>query len=277
MKKRIFITFGDDKFAESRDYAAKMAKRWGGFDKVIVYTPNDIDEDFKKEHEDIFCIKRGYGLWLWKPYLIYKTLNEEAKDGDMLFYGDGGAFFMRSIRYIEKSLGDDDIWVSCVPLCEWQFTKADAFELLSCKDVDYKMTAQAQGGFLYIRKTQDSMSFIKKWLDACCDLRLLHPDNIALGLENPVGFHGHREDQSILSLLCKKHGIKLHQDPTQFGKYPERYWVKGFDKAPYMGKREYPVSIILHRSRTILKKSFINQIILSLIPKRIGLKLLKIG
>jgi len=108
---RIYITFGDEKYKKTRDFSAKMAKIVGNFDRVIAYGPEDIDNDFKQKHADIFRISRGYGLWLWKPYLIYKTLMKECDAGDLLFYGDGGSFFIRSVRHIELSMGGDDIWV----------------------------------------------------------------------------------------------------------------------------------------------------------------------
>lgn len=53
---------------------------------------NEIDESFRKANEEIFRIKRGYGLWIWMPYFIYKTLLEICSDGDYLLYADGGFF-----------------------------------------------------------------------------------------------------------------------------------------------------------------------------------------
>ena len=275
---RIFITFGDEKFAKSRDFAAKMAKYFGGFDKVVAYAPKDIDDDFKEKHKKIFNIKRGYGLWLWKPYFIYKTLNEVCKDGDMLFYGDGGSFFFRSVKHIEKAMGDDDIWVSCVPFFEWQYTKSDAFKLLGCENEDYKKTAQIQGGFLYIRKTEHSVLFIKKWLEACCDIKLLHPDNIGLGLPVVNGFCAHREDQSLLSLLSKKEGLVPHKDPSQFGRYPEWYFIhrkQSCDKSileiqDVFNKREYPALIILHRMPVVDIYAIAKNFLILFVPKIIG-------
>lgn len=271
---RVFITFGDEKYAKTRDFAARMAKLMGGFDKVVTYTPEDIDEGFKKNHDDIFSIKRGYGLWLWKPYLIYKALNEICQEGDYLFYSDGGAFFFRSVSYIEKVMGDSDMWISCVPLKEWQFTKQDTFDLMGCHGDKYEKTPQVQGTFLYIRKTPRSIAFIKEWLDLCCDIRLLHPDNVVSHAENKNGFHGHREDQSILSLLCKMKGQRVYQDPTQYSRFPEKYWRKGFERALDTPKKQYPPIIILHRTANLNISDILRQIILLFIPRWIGLKLI---
>lgn len=81
---------------------------------------------------------------------------------------------------------------------------------------------------------------------------------------NCKDFVSHREDQSILSLLCKKEGIKTHLDPTQWGiiyRYPpmltdNKYIYKRADHI-----NEYPVCIALHRNDLSIKnriKLFVN-------------------
>ena len=271
--KRIYVTFGDERFAKSRDFGVKMATLVGGFDMAIGYSMDDIPEDFKKKHHLIFNIKRGAGLWLWKPYLIYKTLTEIANEGDMVFYAVGGSFFIRNIKHIERSMGANDIWVSWIPFVESQFTKADTFVLMDCEKEDFKRSAQIQGGFIYVRKSIETINFIKEWLDYCCDINILHPDNLCPGIKNDANFIAHREDQSVLSLLCKKHRIIPHLDPSQYGKYPYMYGVWGFDRPAINYNEEYPVSIILHRSPNINVIEVIKLFILSIIPKRLGEKL----
>ena len=271
---RYFITFGDNRFRKSCKFGAKAAAMFGGFDKAIIYSPNDIDETFRKANEEIFRINRGYGLWLWKPYFIYKTLTDLCSDGDYLFYADGGSFFIRSVKNIEKAMGSNDIWVSHNSLLEWQFTKKDAFDLMECHGVKYERTSQAQGGFLYIHKTNETVKFIKEWLDLCCDIRLLHPENILSKADNPSGFISHREDQSVLSLLCKKKGLRLYQDPTQYGKYPEKYWKSGFEHIDNI-KKEYPVCIVLHRTGDLKLSIIFRQLVLTILPRKMGKLLIR--
>lgn len=271
---RYYITFGDEKYEKTKNFSAMMAKIFGGFDYVIAYSPSDIDEEYKNTHKDIFNIKRGYGLWLWKPYIIYKTLTEVCKDGDFLFYGDGGSFFFRNIKYIENSMGTDKIWVSHNSLVEWQFTKKDVFDLMNCHGTNYENTAQAQGGFMYLIKSDDTLKFVKDWLNLCENMLLLHPDNLYSKEQNVPGFISHREDQSILSLLCKKNHIKLHQDPTQFGKYPEKYWQEGIIRVDDSYMLEYPVCIILHRTACLDINTILRQLILTIIPRKWGLHMI---
>lgn len=271
---KVFIAYADQKYETTRNFAGKMAKIFGNFDKVVLYGPKDIDQKFLSENKETFAIKRGAGLWLWKPYIIAKALREECSVGDYLFYGDAGSFFIRDVDHIIKAMWDESIYVSAVPLAEWQFTKADCFKLMGCHDEKIKETAQIQGSFLCLRKNHHTEVFINEWLGLCCDLKLLHPDNFALGSKNPDGFVAHREDQSILSLLCKKKGINPHLDPSQYGKYPEKYWSDNHKKTPLGVKKEYPVCIILHRTANVNKIVALKQLILALVPRRLGLHLI---
>lgn len=269
---RIFVTFGDENYAKSRSFAAKMARLIGGFDKVIEYKPEDIDESFKERHKDIFKIKRGFGLWLWKPYFIYKTLVDVISDGDSLFYADAGSFFIRNVKHIEKSM-KDDMWISSIPFNEWQFTKKDTIYTLGCNEDRILKTPQRQACFLYMRKTEASVSFVKEWLDWCSDINILHPENILTGQPNSEDFFAHREDQSILSLLSKKYGIKAHQDPSQFGRCPslcyKRLDPKYTNTSELSDKREYPVCIVLHRTGDMNVMIIMKQLLMVILPKSI--------
>lgn len=271
--KKIFITYGDGKYRKPRDFAGRMAKRFGSFDQVLLMGPEDIDGDFQEQHKDIFSIKRGAGLWIWKPYIIDKVLQEKCSEGDYLFYSDAGAFFIRSVNNIIKPMMEqnEDIWLSATPLVEWQFTKADCFKMLECDNDEIRNSAQIQGGFICIRKSDKSVKFIKEWLALCCDLRLMHPQNIFLHEQNPPNFVANRDDQSLLSLLAKKHHITPHKDPTQFGKYPERYWLYNFEKVHVKYRDKYPVCIILHRSTNLSPLEIGKSLILTFLPRRLGL------
>lgn len=269
---KYFISYGDEKFSKSLKIAGLMAKFVGGFDKIKLYGPADLNSNFVKSNKEILSIKRGAGLWLWKPYIIYETLLNEINDGDLVFYSDAGSFFVRNVRHIEKVMKNSDIWVSDIPFQEVQFTKEDAFRILDIDDA-VKDTAQIQASFLCIRKSKESVLFIKEWLDKCCDINLLHPDNL-VGKDCSEKFISHREDQSILSLLCKKRKIKPHFDPSQYGKYPELYTRWNFERPIMDTVKEYPVCIVLHRNPNISFKSIVKQVLLAFIPAKIGISFL---
>lgn len=247
---KIFVTYSNELYAPTRDFAAKMAVKRGGFDRAVVYKPEDIDDEFKFMNELILSQKRGAGLWLWKPYSIYKALIEEAKEGDILFYGDAGSFFFRSCNPIIESMGQEEIWVSNIPLVEKQYTKEDAFNIMECNSEKNKDTAQVQANFLCLRKSNRSLRFVKEWLDYCSNYDLLADDSSIQKSMNCSDFIEHRNDQSILSLLSKKWSIKPHLDPSQYGLFPEKYHARGI-MVSTGNKGEYKPCIALHRSKVI--------------------------
>lgn len=263
----IFITYSDEKYAPARHFCAKMARWVAGFDKVIEYSPDDLDEDFKREQAKILAVKRGAGLWVWKSYVLLKTLNEVAKEGDVVFYADAGTFFIRNFRHILKTM-DQDVWVSNIPLAEKQYTKREVFVKMCCEGAEYEDTPQCQGGFVGIRKSQEGIAFVEEWLRLVCDYSLLAADQTPDYPEIPE-FVAHREDQSILSLLAKKYGYTAHLDPTQYGFFPEKL-RNGKNTLIYNNHGyEYPACIILHRQPTIALKHILFQILHVVLPKRI--------
>ena len=242
-----FITYSNDLYAETRDFSARMALKFGHVDKVIVYTPEDIDLYFRKKYSAILNLKTGNGLWLWKPYFVRKAL-DEVSDGDIVFYCDAGSFLFKSCKPLINSM-KDDIWVSDIPLIEKQFTKPELFETMDCVGSEYSETNQIQGNFIAIRKTERGIRFADEWLLNCTYKDNLKQETICDIKNLDFVFIGHRSDQSVLSLLVKKWNIKPHLDPSQYGKLPEKYFTKErIFKIPEHDY-EYKPCIILHRQK----------------------------
>ncbi|MFK1815377.1 hypothetical protein ACIXAT_21975 [Bacteroides fragilis] len=128
MGKVILLNYADERFAVQQKYNFKSAKLLGGFDEFHLMSNKDIDEGFKQLNRDIFDIKRGGGLWLWKPYIILKTL-KTIGDDDVLMYCDSGTVFMRNISCLINFMYGKklDILLFDTPLLEMQFTKKKCF------------------------------------------------------------------------------------------------------------------------------------------------------
>jgi hypothetical protein len=91
---KIFITFaaGDQKYLDAANRLISQAKSANIFDQTILYTAEDLQSDaefWSKHGHFIENNPRGYGYWLWKPYLIKKTMSK-FKYGDVLLYLDCG-------------------------------------------------------------------------------------------------------------------------------------------------------------------------------------------
>ena len=74
-------------------------------------------------------------------------------------------------------------------------------------------TVQVYGGLVIARKTAESLAFVREWL------RWTLEGTWATDAHDPSRQHrefiAHRHDQSILSLLAKKRGIKTYPFPTR--------------------------------------------------------------
>ena len=218
------VNFADKKFETQRWWNSVSAKLIGGFDKVLEYGPADLDDSFISSHKHILHCKKGYGNYCWKPYIINRAL-EQVKDEDYLFYADSGSFFIKSIKPLVEILkqGNKDMMCFRLPLIEKQWTKRDALILMDCDDPEYYNTAQVMGTFILVKKSEVSVRFFKKFEELSVDSRIISDEPNVLGKENYPGFIAHRHDQSILSLMAKKNGVTVADDPSDYGLFPKRY------------------------------------------------------
>jgi len=71
-----FVSYGNEKFAESRKRIGKEAEQMGCFNgQIKVYTPEDLSEEFKTAVGDVLNEVRGGGYMTWKPYIIAKEVD----------------------------------------------------------------------------------------------------------------------------------------------------------------------------------------------------------
>jgi len=89
-----FITFsaGSQDYIDAGNRILEQANATQKFDKTTFYSMDDLrnDPDFWTPHSKfVESNERGIGYWIWKPYLIKKTM-EQMVDGDILLYLDAG-------------------------------------------------------------------------------------------------------------------------------------------------------------------------------------------
>lgn len=268
----ILVNYANKRFRKAQRFNTFMAEYIGKFDKIVECSPEKIEDSFKKQYHDILSVKRGNGLWLWKPYFVNRILND-MKQGDILFYCDSGAFFIRNKKYIVKSMGFDDIWVTTVPLLEKQFTKKDTLAAMGCMTSEYTESNQIQATFFAIRKTEFTVNFVKEWLALCCRRELL--DGNICTIPNESVFIAHREDQSIFSLLCKKYQIRTALDPSQYGRIPLKFKQENYIYRPKAYKRNYPVSILLHRQNKPTAFYLFKCLLHVILPQQLVIKMVR--
>lgn len=247
--KKVLINYSDSKFESHRKWNTRFAKWFGGFDKIIEFSPDDIDSKFYENNKRILQQNRGGGYFLWKPYFVKKALNE-LHFGDYLFYADSGSVIFRSIEYLIRELdhSEQDIMVFTLPLVEKQWTKRDAFILMDCDTSEFADTNQRLATYFLIKKSEKSEKFINDYLFYSQDERIITDNPNVMGFENYHEFIENRHDQSILSLLSKKYNLKSFKDPSHRGVYLEPYSNYLQLETP---SNNYPILIISNRGRNI--------------------------
>lgn len=246
---KVLINFADQKFRFSQQMNTLTAKHIGGFDKVIEYSPEDIDDDFYQKNKQILDIKRGAGLWLWKPYFILKTL-QTLNEGDMLIYCDSGAVFSKNINHLCREMDSEglSIFLSFVPLRLTQWMRKEVFVALDADNGDYHNSFQPWAGFIILRKNGESLKFIEEWLRLCTDYDLIrdaYPNEI-----NHPGFIEHRHDQSLLNVLSVRYKLANYKDVSHLGSKPfiEAFLKFNQNRQDYSSfKGGYPTTVLLYR------------------------------
>ena len=139
-----FITFGGgaEKYVEAGQRLVKQAEAIGLFDQCRLFVAEDLqtDKEFWAQHGAfIEQNKRGYGYWIWKPYLIKKMM-AQMNDGDKLIYLDAGCeidirkkeSFLKHLSYVEE-----DYLIASQTCIEHEFCKIDLILKLEMLDRKY--------------------------------------------------------------------------------------------------------------------------------------------
>lgn len=226
---KCFITFGNDAFRNQKERLKREAESTGWFDLVVAESPETI-QSFIGMHRDFFASKkRGFGYWIWKPYILLRQLND-LKEGDLLFYADAGASllphkFERFNEYVEV-LGKKAIIVASESnYKERMFQKKKVIKRFSMNQMrldeheGFLESPQVEGGVFMCRKCDLSLSLVREWMDLVLEdgYGLINDDDDLNQLE---GFVEGRHDQSILSILCKLNDTVIFGDGEVYGRGP---------------------------------------------------------
>ena len=203
-----FITFSDKKYISPRKRILNQANYLSIFNKIIEYDEEYLkSESFWEQHSNfIINNERGYGYWLWKPYIILKTL-EKMNDGDVLLYCDCGC----ELEYKNKDLLIELFNITRKDFIVGSYTTHDdisycKYELINHFDIPHELLFknQHQATSICIYKCSKTIDIITEWYNTCCMYNFIN-DTLSM-FENKY-FIENRHDQSVFSLITKKYNI----------------------------------------------------------------------
>ncbi|MBR6868964.1 MAG: hypothetical protein IKM93_04025 [Bacteroidales bacterium] len=211
----VFVSYANEAMAYSLKRIGRQARRLKIFDEIILYTPDDLSEELR--NHPLMQYSRGGGYWVWKPWLIQKTLNEH-NPGDIVIYVDAGSTLRKSPEWTRLFSMMDRYDTLCFQYAEtvpqfarWgnactrikYWTKKSALAYLDnyFQDTGYRENCKIMGGLLFMKNPDNSL--LRQWLH----ISLNHPELIVDPTEEErnnqePGFAYHKHEQSFLTALA---------------------------------------------------------------------------
>lgn len=213
-----FATFGNSKFRQSLARITHEAAAMNTFATIFSISETGLGEAFWQRYGAFVGENpRGFGYWIWKPWICLHILNS-LPEGDVLVYADSGCTLDprkcgRLRHYIASARAHPDGIVAfrLNNLPEHHWTKANTLEAFGCTVSACRDEDQVMAGAFLIRNSPVTRRLVRQWLDLCTmDNGTFVVDSTA---EESSDFKEHRHDQSLWSLLVKKHlGAVMYND-----------------------------------------------------------------
>ena len=217
-----FVTFSNTGYMDT-SRILKQARDLNVFSSITLRNEHDISEFVTKHADFIKKESYGFGRFIWKPKVILDALSNIAHD-DVLVYCDTGLYINASGRnrfldYLEF-LDNKSICVFSTTSyykCRY-YVKSDAvmsyFPEFKNLNYDY-----FYAGCMMIKKTDESMQFVKEWLDLCQNHHFLDCSPSYMFPES-TEFAGQDTDNGLFALCVCKHIDNVHSiDPHEINIY----------------------------------------------------------
>jgi len=213
-----FITYGNDRFAESKARLLTEAEQFGEFASIQGYGPENLSPEFRQTYKSIMTQPRGGGYWIWRPIIIQHALLH-MNENDILIYLDAGSSLnpkgkARFFEYIDllnnspEQYGTLAFQMSgnCGPgnleVEKW-WTTREIFEHFEV-DLNGEIANSGQylGGILVMKKNDHLKRYMEIYLSTLLTNPLLCTDYYNNNNQIPE-FRDNRHEQSITSVLRK--------------------------------------------------------------------------
>lgn len=241
-----FITYYDGLYPNKYQKAALellgKANALGLFSTIKAYNAIELltDNDFSEENKK-FMIQpeniRGGGYWVWKPYIILKTL-KSVDEGDIVIYFDSCTLinineksklkFLEYIDMVKKNKYGNLFFDHEHLIGTW--CKMDTIDFFGAHELVNER--EIPSGVLFTTANAHNKFIFKVWYEAMQNYHLC--DDTPSLLPNLSTYREHRHDQSVLSLILRK----LSPSSVIYNPNMELYWNTRQEEG-----KDYPIWI----------------------------------
>ena len=226
----VLVNFADAKFKRTQAFQGRCAKLLG-FEEIYAYSELDLDPDFISKHQKTFSEKRGFGYWLWKPWIILEVCKRVNQDATILYLDSAVIPKIRATSFMEQARDSlIHVWAEDTLSTNRNYIDPEVWDSLSNSEIS-KDSIHYWAGAILSRNTSSFQNFLQEWLRLCSEPQLLHPTTDTLR-DTDYLYIGHRHDQALMNLL-------ILEQPTIFNLH-----FKIDDLAPNF--------FIIHRSNKVV-------------------------
>ena len=220
---KLFITagIGQKNLLDAAERIRAQVAELKIFDSLVIVTEDDLFTIapwiFDWYTQDQLQNSQGYGYYAWKASIAAAAANGYWGNVEDILYLDAGCEVLpgrRSRRIIRKWIGKAKKngavgFSSYTP--EWRFTKSELMDQFPEFDSEWT-SEQFQSGTWFLSGAK-GRTIANEWNQICST----NPGmtNNVLSIETP-GFLAHRHDQSVFSMVLKKHKIKPEKKSTPY-------------------------------------------------------------
>lgn len=265
--KKVFLSFADARLHRSLERIRSQAVLMRAYDEIICADETALESGFVAEFGKYLKPGiRGFGYWCWKPQIIKQAL-QAMNDGDLLQYTDAGCHLnpkgrRRLDEYFDLTLKSSTgiLAFQAVPpddprlptgrvfpdLSEYRWCKGDLLDYLKVRNERSVTHSQTIGaGIIFLKKCPTTIEIVEEW-QSVIRANFSHINDDPSASPNIDGFIEHRHDQSIFSIICKKHEVRCASGfeywfPDLSGIKPDWDALKDF---PILAKRDKDMSLV---------------------------------
>jgi hypothetical protein len=203
------LTFATKKYEESRNILVQHLSNLG-ITNQINCNDSDLPNEFKEEHSSLFDLKRGYGYWIWKPFLIKKILTSLKSDEILVYLDSSDLPSAHFFNFVKDYFNENNFLFFNQGYNHGMWTKSDCFFFMDCNDQEYYDHVQIEAGVIVMKNTFENIKLIDEWYSWMTNYQILNDSPNICNLPNSQNFQEHRHDQSILTNLIIKNKLPTH-------------------------------------------------------------------
>jgi len=201
---KIFITYGDDGYEQAKDRIVREAYKISEFQKICSFGREDLSDELLSS--DVISLKRGGGLWSWKPDVILSVM-QKVEEGDYIVYCDAGCtvYPSKEWKQIWKKLENHDMIAQRIFQRTDKWTRKELLDLFKDNGKYWPKCYQYQATTIF-KNTVFSRKFVREWRDLMISNPKLVMD--VTDEERPLQHETlieNRHDQAVYSALVYKY------------------------------------------------------------------------